>query len=81
MNAMRKALKHAVKRMGTREAKAWIKTFELPEEEESAIIMCDVEGLSLVQASLKSNHSPEVISRYKGLAYDRISREIDEVPA
>lgn len=72
----RKAIRAAIKRMSRREATAWVKSFELHEEEERAIMLCDVEGLSVVAASFKMNCSREMVSHMKAKAYDRINRDI-----
>ena len=71
----RRAIRAAIKRMSRREATAWVKSLELHEEEERAIMLCDVEGLSVVAASFKMNCSREMVSHMKAKAYDRINRD------
>lgn len=81
MNSKRRLLRKAIQRMSTREATAWIKSFQLRQYEEDAIIACDVKGMSVVQASFKLHCSREVISRHKSDGYNRILRDIkDNIP-
>ena len=59
--------------MAPRRAAAYIKSFGLPEEEETLLIACDVRRLSYVQAAVEYHLTPEVIKRRKNSAYAHIA--------
>lgn len=51
----------------------YIKAFHLRPDEEDVIIECDVNGLSVIQASEKLHLSPEAIKERRRRAYSKIS--------
>ena len=53
MNETRKRLRKAITKMSRREATAWLTSFKIREEEEQAILLCDVYGMSAVAAADK----------------------------
>lgn len=81
MDAGRRALRKAITRMSRREATEFIKSFQLRENEERALILCDVEGKSVVSASMVMHCSCELVSKLKQAAYNRINRDLKgEIP-
>lgn len=81
MDGRRRALRAAITRMSRREATEFIKSFQLRENEEQVLMLCDVEGKSVVAASLAMHCSCELISKLKQSAYNRINRDLkDKIP-
>lgn len=62
--------------MSPRRAEAYIKAFQLREEEEKAILLGDVKGLSHIQIAVELHISPETVKRRKRSAYQKISDDI-----
>lgn len=77
MQETRKLIRQAINRMSTREAKAWVRSFQLRTEEEEAIIACDIKRVPVWQAAVELNCSRESVSRRRGRGYDRIARDLD----
>ena len=77
MNSQHKAIRALLSTMAPKRAVAYIKSFELPEDEEFFLIECDVRKKSYVQASMENNVSPEVIKSRKSRAYAHIADQIN----
>lgn len=73
MNAQHKAIRALLMSMAPKRAIDYIKSFELPKDEELFLIECDVRRKSHVQASMDHNVTPEVVKRRKHSAYSHIS--------
>lgn len=81
MDARRRALRAAITKMSRREATEFIKSFQLRENEEQVLLLCDVDGKSVVAAALSMNCSCELVSKLKQSAYNRINRDLKgEIP-
>lgn len=76
MNNIKKEIRQRLSVMATREARAWVKQFELPEREETAIILCDIERKSLTAAADVMNVCTACVSQNKNNGYARIYREL-----
>ena len=76
MDAGRRALRKAITKMSRREATEFIKSFQLRENEEQVLMLCDVDGKSVVAAALTMHCSCELISKLKQSAYNRINRDL-----
>lgn len=63
--------------MAPKRAAEYIKSFELPGEEELFLLECDVRRKSYVQAAEDNHTTPEVIKRRKMSAYAHIADEIN----
>ena len=79
MNETRKRLRKAITKMSRREATAWLTSFKIREEEEQAILLCAIYGMSAVAAADKMHISPELVSRRRASGYDRIYRDLNGV--
>ncbi len=55
----------------------YIKAFELPEDEETALIQCDVRRKSCVQVGIMLHVDPDTVTRYRRRAYGKIADEIN----
>lgn len=60
-----------------RGVRRYIRSFELPEEEELYLIECDVRKKSVVQASLDHHSTPDVVKRRRQAAYAHIADAIN----
>ena len=58
--------------MAPKRAVAYIRSFELPEEEEIFLIECDVRRKSYIQAAQDHATTPETIKRRRQRAYAKI---------
>lgn len=76
MDARRRALRAAIVKMSRKEATEFVKSFQLREAEEQVILLCDVEGKSVVAASMAMCCSCELVSKLKQSAYNRMNRDI-----
>lgn len=65
--------------MSPKRAIQYIQFFELPTEEESVIIECDVRGKSCIQAADLLHTSPDTVKRYRRKAYRKIVDEINRI--
>lgn len=77
MNSQHRKIRTLLQSMSPKRAISYIKSFELPPEEELFLIECDVRCLSYTQAAKKHNFTPEVIKRRRQKAYSKISDEIN----
>lgn len=81
MDSVRRALRKSITKMSRREATEFIKSFQLREAEEQVLLLCDVEGKSVVSASLVMHCSCELVSKLKQSAYNRMNRDLKgEIP-
>lgn len=71
------AIRAMLSSMSPKRAIGYIKSFELPEDEETVLIELDVRGKSCVQISQQLHVSPETVKRYRQKAYKKISDDID----
>ena len=76
MDATRRAIRTAIVKMSRKEATEFVKSFQLREAEEQAILLCDVLGKSIVAASLEMCCSCELVSKLKQSAYNRMNRDL-----
>lgn len=65
--------------MAPKRAIDYIKAFELPADEEAAIIECDVRRKSIVQVSHETNMSIESVKRRRKWAYMKIQDSISNI--
>lgn len=63
--------------MAPKRAIAYIRSFELPEEEETFLIECDVRRKSYIQAASDHATTPETIKRRRQRAYSKIIDQLD----
>ena len=76
-----RTLRAAIRKMPTREATAMVKAFRLPEEEEAAVVLCDIRKLSRIQAGDAMGLSPDAVKNRRAAAYARMCAEIDNMRA
>lgn len=77
MNTQHKAIRALLTTMAPKRAAEYIKSFELPDEEELFLLECDVRRKSYVQAAEDNHTTPEVIKRRKMSAYAHIADAIN----
>lgn len=77
MDSRSQAVRALLSAMGPRRAEEYIRSFQLPEEEERFLLECDVRGKSYVQAARDNSTTPEVIKRRRCRAYSKIADEIE----
>lgn len=77
MNDQHRAIRALLSTMAPKRAVSYIRSFELPEEEELYLIECDVRRKSYTQAALDNNTTPEVVKRRKRSGYAHIADEIN----
>ena len=63
--------------MAPKRAIDYIKSFELPFEEELFLMECDVRKKSYAQVSFEYHTSPEVIKRRRKSAYHKIADQLN----
>lgn len=73
MNSQHKAIRANLTSMAPKRAIEYIKAFELPIDEENALIECDVRNKSVVQVSCETNVSVECMKRRRIRAYAKIA--------
>lgn len=76
MNEQRRAIRALLTTMAPPRAVAYIRAFELPQDEETAIIECDVRRKSCVQVGEMLHVSPDTVKRYRRRAYSKIAADI-----
>lgn len=76
MNERHRAIRALLTSMSPRRAVWYIKAFELPQDEETAIIECDVRRKSCVQVAEKLHVAPDTVKRYRQRAYRKIASEL-----
>lgn len=72
MNSQHRAIRALLSTMSPRRAIAYVKAFDLPEEEERFVIEIDVRGKSYTQAATEFCTTPEAIKRRRQRAYRKI---------
>lgn len=77
MNDQHRAIRALLQTMAPRRAMDYIRSFQLPEEEELFLLECDVRGLSYIQAADRHHTTPEVIKRRRQRAYAKIADAIN----
>lgn len=77
MNDQHRAIRALLSAMAPKRAVSYIRSFELPEEEELYLIECDVRKKSVVQASLDHHSTPDVVKRRRQSAYAHIADQIN----
>lgn len=76
MNERHRAIRALLTTMSPRRAVEYIKSFELPLDEETALIECDVRRKSCVQVGYTLHIAPDTVKRYKRRAYSKIAADI-----
>lgn len=76
MNSQHRAIRALLTTMAPRRAEAYIRAFELPEDEEAFLIACDVRGLSCMQAAAEFHTSLETVKRRRQSAYRKIADDM-----
>lgn len=77
MNSRHQAIRSQISVMCHDRAMDYVKAFHLRTDEESVIIECDVNGLSVVQAVEKLHLSPEALKERRRRAYAKIADAIE----
>lgn len=79
MNSQHRAIRALLRSMAPNRAIEYIKSFNLPEEEECCLIECDVKRryYSDLVTDKKKPFSPEVIKKRKKSAYAHISDQLN----
>lgn len=77
MNSQHKAIRALLTTMAPKRAIEYIKSFDLPDEEELFLIECDVRRKSYVKAADDNHTTPEVIKRRRNSAYSHIADAIN----
>lgn len=73
MNRQHKAIRTALTSMAPKRAIAYIRAFELPEEEEACLIERDVLQKSRLQIALRLHVSVETVDERRRSAYKKIA--------
>lgn len=76
MDSQHRAIRAHISSMAPRRAEAYIRSFELPEEEAESLIQCDVRRLSYIQAAEKLHISPECLKKRRRRAFTKIADDI-----
>lgn len=76
MDSQHRAIRAHISSMAPRRAEAYIRSFELPEEETESLIQCDVRGLSYIQAAERLHISPEALKKRRRRAFAKIADDI-----
>lgn len=77
MNSRHRAVRALLQSMAPKRAVDFIRSFELPEEEETFLIECDVRRKSYTQAAQDHATTPETIKRRRQRAYSKIVDQLD----
>ncbi len=77
MNTQHKAIRALIQTMAPNRAKDYIKSFDLPEEEELFLLECDVRRKSQVKAADDNHTTLEVVKKRKMSAYAHIADAIN----
>lgn len=76
MDSQHRAIRARISTMAPRRAEAYIRSFELPEEEAESLIQCDVRCLSYIQAAERLHISPEALKKRRRRAFAKIADDI-----
>lgn len=77
MNSQHRAIRALLSSMSPRRAEAYIKAFQLREEETAVIIEGDIKGLSHIQIANKLHLSLDTEKRRRQSAYRKIADDIE----
>nr|UWF99137.1 MAG: Protein of unknown function (DUF2802) [Bacteriophage sp.] len=72
MDNSRKAVRYYISNMAPKRALEFVQSFDLPEDEESCIILCDIRRKSYIQVSNALHVSPESVKRNRRRAFSKI---------
>lgn len=72
-----RGIRRELRTMAPKRATEYIRSFELPENEENSLILCDVKGKSRTQAANELNVSEEVIKRNRARAFSKILDQLN----
>lgn len=73
MDAQHREIRRRLSEMAPRRAVEYIRSFELPEEEEACLIQCDVRGRSYAQVCAQLHISPEAVKKRRRKAYAKLA--------
>ncbi len=77
MNEQHRAIRALLTTMSPKRAVGYIKSFELPADEETVLIECDVRQKSCVQVGYSLHVAPDTVKRYRRQAYRKIADEMN----
>lgn len=77
MNDQHRAIRALLTTMAPKRAADYIRSFDLPEEEELFLMECDVRRKSCTQAALEHHTTAEVVKRRKRSGYAHIADAIN----
>lgn len=75
MDKKHKAMRDRLSAMAPYKAVEYIKSFELPVDEETVLVECDVRRKSCVQVAETLRVSTDTVKRYKRRAYNKITTD------
>lgn len=78
MKEQHRAIRALLTTMSPRRAMEYVKAFELPEDEETALIECDVRGKSCIQTAETLHMSVDGLWKIRRRAYQKIADETGE---
>jgi predicted DNA-binding protein (UPF0251 family) len=76
MDSQHRAIRAALTQMSPKRAIEYIKAFELPPDEERALIERDIRGKSCTKICIELSISPETLTRRRRRAYHKIADAI-----
>lgn len=76
-NSRHKEIRALISVMAPKRAVSYIKSFELPADEESSLIECDVHNLSCIQTAQALNMSAEQVKRARQRAFRKIADQLN----
>lgn len=77
MKSQHRAIRALLQGMAPKRAISYIKSFDLPEEEELFLIECDVRRKSRVQAAIEHITTTEVVKNRRASAYAHIADHLN----
>ena len=77
MNLQHRTIRELLQTMSPNRAKEYIKSFNLPEDEENVLLLLDVRRLSCVAAGMDIGITPDTVKRYRQRAYAHIADELN----
>lgn len=72
MDSQHRAIRAVLSRMAPKRAVSYIRSFELPPDEETCLIECDVRQKSIVQVADMLHVSQETVKKRRKSAYAKI---------
>lgn len=76
MNERHRAIRAMLASVSPKRAIEYIRAFDLPADEETALIECDIRRRSCVQVAEMLHVAPDTVKRYRQRAYRKIASEI-----